>query len=103
MPFTAAGASLVAVGLLRVSRLQTKNRGGGVLGGFRDLCPLPFQAQGARARTGTLRRALEDEGKLGKAMAEGKLEKAMDACSPLASLCWAGHTCPTYRANVWAG
>eukprot|EP00439_Symbiodinium_sp_Y106_P070971 s1674_g12.t1 len=41
VPFTAAGASLVAVGLLR--------------------------AQGARARTGTLRRALEDEGKLGKA------------------------------------
>ena len=80
MPFTAAGASLVAVGLLRVSRLQTKN--GGVLGGFRDLCPLPFQAQGARARTGTLRRALEDEGKLGKAMAEGKLEKAMAKNNP---------------------
>lgn len=49
MPLTAAGASLVAVGVLR--------------------------ARGPRARTGMLRRALEDEGKLGKAMAEGKLEK----------------------------
>jgi len=49
VPLTAAGASLVAVGVLR--------------------------ARGPRARTGMLRRALEDEGKLGKAMAEGKLEK----------------------------
>ena len=71
MPLTAAGASLVAVGVLRVSRQGVVRKSSQGLGGG------GAQARGPRARTGMLRRALEDEGKLGKAMAEGKLEKAM--------------------------